>query len=194
MSRPHPIAVPLVLSVALLAACQRAGEPAAAVAERVENGALGIAIADLPDAFAVRQNDDGGLVLAPADGQLAGRLEVRLDPPGRTLNLVRAVEEHKVDVEARPDGDYKGGRELVSQLGAAYYSRGRFTADDGTPTEESIIVAIHPDGDRILRLIYRYPAGDDSKERLESMFELLGEIEGLVAAGGEGEAGDVGGV
>ena len=70
------------------------------------------------------------------------------------------------------------GQELVSPLGTAFYSRGRFTLD-GEAVEEAKIFSLHPDGDRILTLRYRYPAGVDSSVRVQQLFDVLGTIEGL---------------
>lgn len=179
-----------VLALAVLA-CQPqppAPEPAAEepVGERVENATAGVAIAHLPAFFQVAANGDTiELVPASADGRArltvaAGEAEVG------GINLVEAVRNHKGDVLARPDGDYKGQQELGTPLGTAFYSRGRYTAEDGTAEEETVIFLVHPWKDRKLRLVYRYAAADDTKERVENqLFEVLGELEALPAPGEE---------
>ena len=46
---------------------------------------------------------------------------------------------------------------------------------------------VHPWGDRLLKVIYRYPAGDDTQDRLDSLMEgVVGELEGLSRATGDG--------
>lgn len=168
--------------LATLAACGGAPEEAAAPEappERVENAALGVAIADLSPLFVVARNEGQELVLEPRleGAPIPGRLEVLAAEPGSSVNLVAAVQDHAAGFESRPDGEFRGQRELGSPLGTAFYSRGRYRDETDGPTEETVIFVLHPDGQRILSLRYRYPAGEDSTERLQSMFEVLGELE-----------------
>jgi hypothetical protein len=61
---------------------------------------------------------------------------------------------------------------------AAWYSRGRF--DDGTgEVEEFRVSTLHPVQNRQMTLFYRYPADDDSAERLNDLLLVLSEIESL---------------
>ena len=172
----------------LLGACGQGSEPevAAPAAVRVENPQVGVVIGNLPAFFKVDVNQDDQLALVPAAAEGTGRLTISADPAETSgINLVAAVEEHKVDINGRDDGTYKGQREIGSHLGTAFYSRGHFSQDGGIK-EETVIFLIHPWGDRKLRLTYVYPAGDDSRERLEEqLFEVFGEIEGLPAPGAE---------
>ncbi|MEM6456563.1 MAG: hypothetical protein AAF772_15835, partial [Acidobacteriota bacterium] len=149
---------------------------------------LGIAIAALPSAFSLVDAGDARIVLTPAstDGEMAvaGTVTIEADPPAEGgVNLVTALEAHKADVEARTDGVYKGQRELIAPLGSAFYSRGQWTgADaDAATQEETIVLMLHPNGDRILRATYVYPAGEDAGARVESLLELVGEIEAAAA-------------
>ena len=50
--------------------------------------------------------------------------------------------------------------------------------DAGT-TEETLLTVIHPSGGRRLDLVYTYPAGDDSGERVTGLIGLLAEVEAL---------------
>lgn len=180
-SKRRSLAVAVALG--LVIACGPEPEPPAPPAERVENAGLGIAIANLAPTFRVASNDDSGLVLEPLieGAPTTGTLELLAGEPGSSTNLVAAVNQHAEDIAALAGGAYQGQRELGSPLGTAFYSRGRFD-DGGAPTEETVIFAVHPDGDRILRLRYRYPAGEDSTERLRSLFDILGELEGVFSA------------
>ena len=174
--------MPWALALALAAACQPAPEePEAPPAVRVENPELGVAIAALPGVFRVARNEGAEIALELAEGE--GDLVIAAGEPEVALNLVAAVEQHKESILERPAGDYKGGQELVvpSLPGAAYYSRGRYQGDAGL-TEETLVVLVHPQRDRQLRVTYTYPAGDDSGSRLENeLFAVVGELEGLPA-------------
>lgn len=182
--RTTPIAT--VLAAALLAVliggCQPSSVPEAAVPVRVESPELGIAIADLPEFFHLAVNEGTTLELVPADPEDGGRLTI-VAGQGQVagVNLVQAVWDHKAKIEGRPGGEFLGQRELGTHLGTAFYSRGQYQGEgEGVLEEETAIFVIHPWGDRRLDLIYRYPAGDDTSERLEKqLFAVLGQIEGL---------------
>ncbi len=167
-----------LLLVSLFAAgvggCQKEGEQD--VPERIENPQLGIAIAALPAPFQVAVNEGTTLELVAGEGRLsiiAGAAQVA------GINLVQAVWDHKASIVDRPGGEYKGQQELGTQFGTAFYSRGRYQGDAGE-VEETVILVIHPWGDRRLDLRYRYPATDDSKERIqEQLFAVLERLRGL---------------
>jgi len=168
--------------------CRRAQEPEAAPAgERIENAATGVAIAALPPVFRLVAIDGERIVLGMSEEGAAGELVITPgEPEIGGINLVAAVENHQQEILNRPGGEYKGQRELDSPLGTAFYSRGRYRAsEDGDALEEeTVIFLVHPWGDRTLQLIYRYPAGEDSTERIQDhLFALLGEIEELPAEG-----------
>ncbi len=174
-----------------LVACRQQGtsEPAEPVINRVENAELGVAIADLPAVFRVARNEAAAFELELVEG--TGRLQITAGEEESSVNLVAALKEHQEDILGRPGGEYKGSNELVipSLPGAAYYSRGRFEDGEGV-SEETVLLAIHPWKDRQLRVIYTYPAGDDSPARLqEQLFAVAGELEGLPAAGEENPEG-----
>ncbi len=155
-------------------------EPPPPVAKRVEATAVGIAIANLAG-FDVAENGEV-MILTPTDGA-AGRVTIVAGDEGQ-VNLVQAVNDHQAEIQGRADGAYRGQREMVGPLGTAYYSRGTYTGagEDGETAgaamEETTILTLHPNGDRILRLEYRYPVGDDSTARLEALMQnVLGELE-----------------
>ena len=153
--------------------------------ERVENATVGIALGALPAFFELTSNDDT-IELAPAAAEDPARLTVKAGPAEvGGINLVAAVEEHKADLAARPDGVFKGQRELSTPLGTAFYSRGQYTGETGTE-EETVIFLVHPWQDRNLQLVYRYPAGEDSAARIqEQLFAVLEQLE-VLATSGEG--------
>ena len=43
--------------------------------------------------------------------------------------------------------------------------------------EETLILLIHPAGNRLLTIAYRYPAGDDSAARVEQLIDVLSYLE-----------------
>ncbi|MEM1202779.1 MAG: hypothetical protein AAGN66_06075 [Acidobacteriota bacterium] len=197
-SQPHPKIsrwLPLAVAVLLvgLAGCaEKAPPPSEPEPEpvRVENAGVGVALASLPAFFRVDVNEGDRFVLVPADPQVAGELTiVAQDPQTAGINLLAAVEEHKAQLGEAADGEFKGQRELNGPLGTAFYSRGRYTAEDGTATEEIKVFLIHPWGDRRLDLSYVYPAGDDTAQRLQDqLFEVFGELEPLEVPGEDAAA------
>ena len=163
----------------MLPGCQpKEPEPEPDPPQRVENSEVGVVLTDVPDFFFLEVNDGSRLELVPADGTTAGRVFVRAgEQETGGINLVAAVEEHKATILSA-SGEYQGQRELGTQMGTAFYSRGRFPDDGGQTTEETVIFMVHPLGDRTLQLVYRYPAGDDSKERIQDqLFSLLEVLE-----------------
>lgn len=66
----------------------------------------------------------------------------------------------------------------MSQLGTAFYSRGRFVLD-GASIEETVVFTLHPDADRMISLRYRYPAGVDSSVRVQQLFDVLATVGGV---------------
>lgn len=180
MSRLLPISI-LVLACSACLPTQDDELSTAAEPVRVENAELGIAIAKLDPFFQVSSNEGSTIVLAPANTAVAGLLIVSADEPitAGGVNLVKAIEVHKADLEQR-GGEFKGQRELQGPLGTAFYSRGHYVAEDGTPTEETVVFTVHPLGDRVLRLTYVYPQGEDSAQRVQNqLFSVFGELESV---------------
>lgn len=180
----------LATALLLTVACQPAAEEPAAPpkGERVENADLGVAVAELPSFFKVSSNEGTVIELVPAAAEVEGVLKIQeTEAETGGINLYAAIERHKADLQGRENGDYKGQRELGSQLGTAFYSRGLYTEAEQA-MEEVAVFLVHPKGDRELQLVYTYPAGEDSKERMmDQLFAVLGEVEELVPAPAEGE-------
>jgi hypothetical protein len=159
--------------------------------ERVENAVLGIVLAGPEEAgFDVVTNEGETLVLVRhAQGEQAEATLVYQASPPQTagVNLVEAVKQQQAEIESRPGGDFLGQVELMSQFGSAFSTRGRY-AGEGGETEEIKVFAVHPSGDRLLSLTYRYPvSAGGTKERTEQAMAALGLVEPLAAAG-EGTA------
>lgn len=144
----------------------------------IDNTELGIKLASTPEGLALSVNRGDTLELRPADEGTAGRLwfTARPEQKGVGVNLVAAVQEHQAQIEGMPDGSYKGAQELQGDIGTAFYSRGRFS-EAGSEVEETILFLIHPTGNRLLEIHYRYPAGSDSAARVEQLISVLAEME-----------------
>jgi len=69
-----------------------------------------------------------------------------------------------------------GAQELQADFGTAFYSRGRFNENEALQ-EETRILLIHPAGNKLLTISYRYPAADDSASRVEQLIEVLSYLE-----------------
>lgn len=175
MRSPFLTTALLASTLALPACGAHSGTPEPPPATRVEAPGIGIAIADLPKGLTVQKNDSEGLVLAPEGA--SGSMVIRAGRREEGTNLVQAVKDHQASIEARPGAKYLGVRELVTPLGSAYWSRGRYDHDGGR-VEETRIVTLHPSGDRLLTLTYVYPAGGDSSARIQQLLAVVAEIEG----------------
>jgi hypothetical protein len=165
-----------VLCLALLAlTCSGPAPPADT---EIENSNLGIKLASAPEGLALSVNQGETLELRPADEGTAGRLwfTVRPEQEGVGVNLVAAVQGHQAQIEGMPGGSYKGAQELQGDFGVAFYSRGRFS-EAGSEVEETVLFLIHPTGNRLLEIHYRYPAGSDSAARVEQLISVLAELE-----------------
>lgn len=183
----------LALAVLLLAAGCGPGQEDTTIAvepaepERIESPALGIALVGPQVAgFDVVTHEGEELVLVRhAQGEQAeATLSYEVTPPQQAgINLVEAVNQQKADVESRPEGQFLGQVELMSQFGTAYSTRGRYVGEDGAEMEEIRIFTIHPAGDRMLSLTYRYPPNAGAtKERMDQAMGALGLVEALPAA------------
>jgi hypothetical protein len=160
---------------------QAPAEPVSMAPERIESPALRIAIVGLPGGFDVTANSGETLRLAREPGLPPGEAWIEVGAPVEGgINLVEVIRGQREAFEALPGGSFSGNGELVLQDGRpAYYSRGRFD-DAGETVEEFRVRSVHPlDQNRLLTVYYRYPAAEDSKERLDDVLLLVGEIEGL---------------
>ncbi len=142
----------------------------------IQNIDLGITLSGLPDGLIVASNQGTSLELRPSDPLVGGILWFAVGPEREGVNLVAAVQSHQAQMEGMVDAVYKGGQELQGDFGTAFYSRGRYT-DGGEPVEETVIFMIHPAGNRLLGIHYRYPAGDDSAARVEQLIDVVSYLE-----------------
>ena len=164
--------------LAPLLACGDAAPDEAAPAQRVENSQMGIALAELPAGFEVENNAGAEMSLRPIAGQPEGRVWFEMGPVEEAgINLVEVVNSQRASFEELEGGTFSGSRELQMTNGrTAYYSRGRFD-EGGQETEEFRISTLHPIRNQLMRIFYRYPAGDDSAERLNDILLVVGEVE-----------------
>ncbi len=178
MASARAAAALLAVLMPMTAACAPAPEapPQSSAPERVENDALGIAVAAVPAVFEVVAGDDATIQLGTPSLPTLGRITVSagpIDPYG--INLVEAVKARRAEFEAAPGGEYFGNRELGTPIGTAYTARGAYDGSEGR-IEETWAFAVHPSANRLLTVIYAYPPGE-GQERVGHLLELLGEIE-----------------
>lgn len=188
----HAVAA-LLLVAGACAPAEESGEQAEA-GPRVENRALGIALAQLPAGFEVVRNEGDELILGRSDGDDPARLSVELGPvQAAGVNLVDRVWEEKERIESLPEGEYRGQNELGGvPLGTTFTSRGRFLDEEGERVEEYRALALHPVENRVLILDYEYPAPPPGEEpehnRLQELMLVLEQLEaadaGTAPAGG----------
>jgi hypothetical protein len=142
----------------------------------VTNEALGMTLRAVPEDFVVDVNEGDRFELVPANPSVGGRVAFSVGPERDAINLVAVVKRHQQQIEEMPEAEYKGGQELVTPFGTAFYSRGRFLAGM-TETEETSIFLKHPFEQRVLTIGYRYPAGADSSIRVQQLLDILALID-----------------
>jgi hypothetical protein len=161
--------------VLIVAGCgPRDGEPPPDPS--VTNETLGLTLRAVPEDFIVDVNEGDRLELVPIESSVGGRVAFSVEPEDRAINLVSAVKRHQQQIEEMPEAEYKGGQELVTPFGPAFYSRGRFLAGM-TDTEETRIFLTHPYQERMLIIAYRYPAGADSSVRVQQLLDILALVD-----------------
>ncbi len=186
MKRPSLVTVAAIVAVLAAAGCARQeSTPVAAGGERIENPAMGLALAHVPEPFVLDANSAERLAFTTSH-ETGGLLEFAVGPPENGLNLQAAVQQRGDAFRAKPGGNYNGSRELGTPWGPAYYSRGSYDAGsddaDGGREEQTWIFALHPtDSSRPLTLTYTYPEGE-GQERVHELLGILGEVEGLLFA------------
>jgi hypothetical protein len=191
---PTPTALALGALVAVVLAltgCRRDSPEQAAGA--VENPGLGITLASLPSPFQLTANEGETIVLAAPGPGGEGQVIIAAGPPQSAgVNLVEAVKERKAAFEALPGGEYLGNRELVTPMGTAFTARGTYQEGGpagGAEVEETWVYLVHPAGDRVLTVRYTYPLEAESKQRVDQLLALVGEIGPLGGSpAGDGEA------
>lgn len=189
-------AATVALTVSLAGCGGGAHEPSAggpAEAPPVVNAALHLTLDPPAGAgFELAANEGTTLeLLRPAaEGREAATLTFAAGAPEPNVNLVDAVNVQKAAIEARPGSQFLGQVQLMSQIGNAFSTRGRYPGDDGREIEELRLFAIHPDGDRLLTLTYRYhPTAGETKERINEVMGALGLVRPVAAAPAAGEPG-----
>ena len=170
----------LVLAAGCGGAASRGGGGAAAPAAPVVNQELHLTLEPPASVgFAVETNEGARLVLVHPVGESGqtATLTFETGEPEPNVNLVDAVNRQKEAIESRPDGHFLGQVQLMSQLGTAFSTRGRYPGDDGKEIEELRLFAIHPDGDRLLSVTYRYPTDSGAtKDRINEAMAALGLV------------------
>ncbi|HHQ49078.1 MAG TPA: hypothetical protein ENK19_09400 [Acidobacteria bacterium] len=176
-----PLQLASLLSVILLATsgCGHKKSASAPAAPSAAIPGLGITLEHVPAAFRISSQAKDRLVLVPADPKLGGTLTIAAEPASSGLNLQEAVKRHRKEIEGRPQGKYLGAQELSGPTGTAYWSRGRFQSSD-REVEETQIVTLDPTQHRIIDLTYDYPAGNDSRQRVRALLDVVGEINAYV--------------
>jgi len=171
------IRTPLVVGSLLFLAVSACSSPEPPVVDTgVENLDLAIRLSAIPDGLVVAANQGTSLELRPVGETADGVIWFVVGPEQTGVNLVAAVSEHQAHIEGLPEGEYRGAQELLGDFGTAFYSRGRFL-DDEALKEETRIMLIHPAGNRLLTIAYRYPAAEDSASRVEQLIEVLSYLE-----------------
>lgn len=173
----------MTLSVAsliiLLASCKQSGteSESTSAGKRVENATLGLAIAELPADFVVETNDSNGLFLTARGPGDPGVVSLEVGPVEKgSINIVEAAKHTEATFESSPQGEFFGNQELMTPIGSFFTARGAYDQADAR-TEELLAFALHPNSNRLIRISFRYPAGE-AAERAPQLAGLLGEIEG----------------
>jgi hypothetical protein len=170
-----------LVAIAALVLVTGCANPSTPIDPSVTNESLGIRLASVPPDFEVSVNEAKKLELVPADNSIEGRLWFEVGPTETGVNLVAAVKGHQRHIEEFPEADYKGGQELLTPLGTAFYSRGQYLAGLRR-IEETVVLVLHPAEERLLTVAYRYPAGVDSSVRVQQLLDVVGGIESINAA------------
>lgn len=167
----------VLLSAALLLALGSCRRQPATTGGPIVNHALDLTLDSLPSAFKVKINQGDQFELETTDPALPGTVTFSVSKPGLGgVNLVAAVKQRKAAFEAAKDGKYLGNQELMTPLGSAFTARGRYTDAKGQKLEEIWVYLLHPKGDRLLSIDYRYPVGDYARKRAEQILDLLGDF------------------
>ena len=173
---------------ATLVACAQpeAEAPVAEVPEPVVNATLNISLTGTPEGFVLVENEGDQLRFESADEAAPGELWYTIgEASDYGIEVNKEAMAQKELFEALPGGESFGGRQLMSHLGEAFYTRGRFDDDSGQRVEELRLLALHPFENRMMVIHYRYPAGEDSADRVPQTFEALGRVDNTKPGGVE---------
>jgi hypothetical protein len=152
----------------------------------ISNQELEVTLQKVPDGMVVKINEGRNLILSPATPEHGVLLKVEVGAPEVGVNLVAAVQEHQDHIEDLPGGTYNGKTELICHLGTAFLSRGQFDQPpsedgliEGVRIEESRVFALHPSQDRLLSLVYSYPAPSGPEGTSSRAKALLAVLESV---------------
>lgn len=169
----------LALSSVLLLTLLACPESAPTAPQAVDSPEAGIRLTDLPEGFRLVSSDGGEIVLKRKPELPTGTAVVSATPEQEAgVNLFKAVNDQKAEIESRPEGKFQGQTELGSHLGPAYLTRGRWS-DNGVETEEMRLFSLHPTGNRMVVITYTYAVFGDTKDRASQAMEILGLVEGM---------------
>ena len=138
-----------------------------------------VRLATTPEIFEVAANDAERLEFTAPSLPGPSRVTITLgEIETAGINIFERVEQQLASFNELPSGSSFGQTQLVAPIGLIFMLRGRFEEDD-REVEELRAILVHPVGNRLLTISYRYPAGNDTAERGQQLMELLGEIEDL---------------
>ncbi len=170
----------LALAALTFACASAPEEPPPEPKKTIDLVDVGLTFTAIPKGFKVSHKSGSELELENGDEEAGGRMWIELeDPSDFGIDLVKIVTEQTDVYAALPESEYFGGRKIVvAAAGEAYYVRGRYKEGDAL-LEHSKIFLVHPGENRLVSIHYRYPAGEDSSERIQELFILAGEIGAL---------------
>jgi hypothetical protein len=180
---PRSIASLLVAVTLAVVACARREAPAPPAPRRVSNAQIGVAIAALPEGFAVASNSGGTIILRRSAADDPARLTIEaglLQPQG--VDLVEWVEAQPAEFKAKPEGTFLGSKKLSTPIGTAFTARGRYRGELGG-VEETRVLAVDPSAPRLLIARYVYATGDDTAARAQQLLDVFAQIERLSGPG-----------
>jgi len=184
----RPSRVPRIALIAPIApllgafglACAPTAPPPVQQPVAIENTALGLRLAHLPEGATVAVDEGARWTLDAPIGKTKGTITIEIRPTdSKNVNLVAEARGAGEAAAALPGGKFFGGNELVTPGGSAYTIR---TLVDGGLVEQRDVFVLHPDGSgRLVVLSVRYPPGDAeaTKARLLQMLDLVGALEPL---------------
>jgi len=136
-------------------------------------------LAAIPEVFELAANDAEQLEFTAPSLPGPSTMTITLgDPEPGGLNILEHLEQQLDRFSELPEGVSFGWKQLSAPLGLTFLVRGRYQ-EGGREIEEFRAILVHPAGNRLLTMSYRYPASEDTVERGLQLMELLGEMEPL---------------
>ncbi len=177
--------VPTIITICLVAAalaCAEAPQPEPEP-DPVVNQQLNVKFPKVPHDFEVATNSGNQLELSVRSGiekdgvAKTGKMWVTVDERSDFgIDLVGIMQGQKDEYLALEGGAFSGSQQLGTPSGVGYYSRGQFD-ENGARQEETRVHLVHPTENRLVTFFYRYPAGEDSGERVQELLVWVGELE-----------------